>query len=137
MEHGTGYTYNENESPTGEELSTITPKHLFKAWTNVRLHGAFSRWQVGGSLHAQSRTTRRATDTHCPAPTFACVPVDAVQPEYAVLDLRAAFDIDRNWQVALRLNNVLDEVYYESIESNLHAWYGPPRNWMLRIDGRY
>jgi outer membrane receptor for ferric coprogen and ferric-rhodotorulic acid len=63
--------------------------------------------------------------------------VDAVQPGYAVLDLRAGFDLDRNWRVALSVNNVFDKTYYESLEANLHAWYGQPRNWMLRIDGRY
>lgn len=46
--------------------------------------------------------------------------------------------IDRNWQVALNVNNVLDKTYYESIDTPpLHAWYGEPRNWILRIDGRY
>jgi Lecithin retinol acyltransferase len=28
--------------------------------------------------------------------------------------------------------------YYElSDDSSLHVWYGEPRNWMLRIEGRY
>jgi outer-membrane receptor for ferric coprogen and ferric-rhodotorulic acid len=53
-----------------------------------------------------------------------------------VLDLRAGFDVDRNWQVAVSVNNVLDETYYESIDPK-QVWYGPPRNWMLRIDGKY
>lgn len=134
---GAGYTYNDNEDPDGEPLSTITPKHMMKAWTNVRLPGALDRWQVGGSVHAQSRTTMHVPYTLCPAPTFVCIPVDAVQPGYAVLDLRAGFDVDRNWRIALSVNNVFDKIYYESLESNLHAWYGEPRNWMLRIDGRY
>jgi TonB-dependent siderophore receptor len=134
---GAGYTYNENEAPTGGPLSRITPKHLFKAWTDVRMPGAFDRWQVGGSVHAQSKTTGRATTSYCPAPAYVCLPVDAMQPSYAVLDLRAGFDVDSNWRVALSVNNVFDKIYYEAMQSNLHVWYGEPRHWLLRIDGRY
>jgi outer membrane receptor protein involved in Fe transport len=64
------------------------------------------------------------------------LPVVGVQPAYAVLDLRAAFEVNRHWRVALSVNNALDKRYYESIEL-LKGWYGEPRNWMLRIDGRY
>ena len=130
-----GYTYNENEYPGGAALSTFTPKHLLKAWTNVTLPGAFNRWQIGGGLHAQSETTFRTS--YCSSPSR-CVPVDFVQPAYAVLDLRAGFDVDRNWRIALTVNNVLDKTYYESISTPpLQGWYGEPRNWVLRIDGRY
>src|SRR5262249_1050220 len=94
---GAGYTYNENKSPSGGPLSAITPKSLRKAWTNVRLSDAFSRWQVGGALQAQSETTSRSDTSFCPA----CIPVHGTQRSYAVLDLRAGFDVDRNWQVAL------------------------------------
>lgn len=128
---GAGYSFNENEGPTGDLLSTITPKHLLKAWTNVRLPGVLNRWQVGGSLHAQSKTTNRKPES----------PVEFTQPAYGVVDLRAGFDVDENWQVALSMNNVLDKVYYQSIDSldlpAINVWYGEPRHWMMRIDGRY
>ena len=129
---GAGYTYNENEDPDGARLSLLTPQHMLKAWTNLRLPGASNRWQVGGSLHAQSRITGGVCLNE-----EACGSVRAVQPAYGVLNLRTAFDIDRNWQLALSVNNVFDKVYYESIESGLHAWYGAPRNWMLKAEGRF
>jgi outer-membrane receptor for ferric coprogen and ferric-rhodotorulic acid len=133
---GAGYTYNENESPEGDALSAITPKHLLKAWTNVRLRGALDRWEIGGSVHAQSQTVSRNYD-FCPAGSE-CTSVHGVQPEYAIFDLHAGFAIDRNWHVSLAVNNLLDETYYESIDMpQLHAWYGEPRSWMLRIDGNY
>ena len=133
---GAGYTYNVYDFPPSHPLATVTPKHLLKAWTNVRLPGDLSRWEIGGSLHAQSKIESSVSGPVCPAPTFECLPVVGVQPAYAVLDLRAAFEVDRHWRVALSLNNVFDKRYYESIEL-LKGWYGEPRNWMLRIDGRY
>jgi len=134
---GAGYTYNLNESPPSHPLDTVTPKHLLKAWTNVRLPGTFSRWQIGGNLHAQSETMTLPID-YCGRGSGGCVPVKGVQPAYAVLDVRAGFDVDRHWRAALVVNNVLDKVYYESIQIPiLRGWYGEPRNWMLRVDARY
>jgi len=133
---GAGYSYNENESAEGDALSRITPKHLLKAWTNVRLRGAFDRWEIGGSVHAQSETAG-PDFPFCP-PGSQCTAAHGVQPEYAVFDLRAGVDIGRDWQVALAVNNVLDKTYYESVDAaRLYAWYGEPRNWMLRADARY
>ncbi len=116
-----GYSYNINEDVGGEVLSAITPRHLLKVWMSKELPGALDRWTVGGSLYAQSRTKNQLT-----------------QDRYALLDLRAAYEIDPYWEVALSVNNVFDKHYYESINSpQLHTWYGEPRNFMLRIDGRY
>ena len=57
---------------------------------------------------------------------------------YAVLDLRAGYQISPNWQVALSVNNVLDKRYYLSQDSPLLSlWYGEPRNFRFRIDAKY
>lgn len=134
---GAGYAYNLNEFPLSHPLDTVTPKHLLKAWTDIRLPGAFSRWQIGGNLHAQSETMTLPID-YCRRGSGVCVAVKGVQPAYAVFDVRAGFDVDRHWRAAVMVNNVLDKVYYESIQLPiLRGWYGEPRNWMLRIDGRY
>jgi outer-membrane receptor for ferric coprogen and ferric-rhodotorulic acid len=131
---GAGYAYNQNRAPNGDQLSLLTPKHLLKAWTHRRLPAPLDRWQLGGGLHAQSETTSR--QNYCDR--VDCAMAVAVQPAYAVVDLRVGFDIDSQWRVALSLNNALDKVYYESIDvPSLYAWYGEPRNWVLRFDGRF
>lgn len=133
---GAGYTYNENHARESGTLSSETPKHLFKAWTNARLPGELNRWTIGGSLHAQSRNFRR--NDICNGMTGVCGPVDSVQRGYGVFDLRAGFDASDHWQIALKVDNVLDKIYYESLETgSFHAWYGEPRNWTLRADGRF
>jgi outer-membrane receptor for ferric coprogen and ferric-rhodotorulic acid len=102
------------------------------------LPGELNSWEVGAGLSAQSETTSAGSFPFCPSPPGACIPQVAVQPAYAVLDLRAGFDIDRNWRVALSVNNVLDKRYYESMDTPpLHGWYGEPRNWILRVDASY
>jgi outer membrane receptor for ferric coprogen and ferric-rhodotorulic acid len=131
---GAGYSYNVNRNPEGEILSSITPKHLVKAWTNLRLPGAAHRWQLGANLLAQGKSfTRLSMFT-----PEGLINVEGVQRSYAVLDLRAAYELTPSWQVTLGLNNIFDKIYYEAVGSpNMHGWYGEPRNWMLKVDGRY
>lgn len=143
---GLGYTYNLNESAPGGELSSATPLHLLKIWTSRQLPGRFSRFVVGGSLHAQSSAAMGGRFLRCPPQPAACVYVDAGQERYAVLDLRTEVRIDAHWRVALNVNNAFDKVYYESLVAGpvdgsggnlLRPWYGEPRNYMLRIDGQF
>jgi outer-membrane receptor for ferric coprogen and ferric-rhodotorulic acid len=135
---GSGYTYNLNETADGSIPATSTPRHQLKIWTSKTLTGALSRWTVGGSLRAQT-AARGSLLFNCDATLTTCVPTEAAgQSAYAVLDLRAAFEIDANWEVALSVNNVLDKDYYLSQNTpELNVWYGEPRNFMLRFDARY
>ena len=135
---GAGYTYNANRSYDGSPISTDTPRHLLKAWTNVRLPGELSRWEVGGSVYAQSRSAARQIYCIVSGPDVCTLtPIEAVQRSYAVVGLRAGFAVTDHWQVALKLNNAFDKIYYESMNGNFYSWYGEPRNWALRIDGRF
>jgi outer membrane receptor protein involved in Fe transport len=48
------------------------------------------------------------------------------------------YQLSRNWQVALNVNNVFDKRYYLSEDTpSATFWYGEPRNFMLRIDAKY
>ena len=136
---GSGYTYNLDK--TGRAGPTnypdeATPHHLLKIWTSARLPGAFSRWTTGGSLHAQ--TAAPGTQVYyCNAQLQNCaLGMDVGTRPYAVFDLREGFKLNRNWQVALTVNNVLDKRYYLS-QSGVNLWHGDPRNFMLRIDAKY
>ena len=130
---GAGYTYNLNEAAVGGTLSRPTPRHFLKMWTSLPLSGALARWTVGGSLRAQSRAP--GTIVASCVRGAGCTDVEVPQKRFAVLDLRAGFQIDPNWQVALTVNNVVDKRYYDSLASSL--WYGEPRNYALQIDARY
>ncbi|HVQ12003.1 MAG TPA: TonB-dependent siderophore receptor [Vicinamibacterales bacterium] len=135
---GAGYTWNVNENEEGMPLSRSTPRNLLKLWTNKRLHGAFESWTVGGSLHAQSAIDD-SDEILCPRQYRGelCEVNEIEEPAYAVLDLRGSFDFDANWTLALSVNNVFDKVYNQTWANFLHSWYGEPRNFMLRLDGRF
>jgi len=129
---GAGYTYNEWREPSDGLLYPMqSPRHLLKLWTSLQLPDRLSRWTLGGTVAGQ---------THLDVSGWVCFGggCDVTQKSHAVLDLRAAYQIDRNWQMALNVNNVFDKTYYDSIEPYYaRAFYGPPRNLMLRVDAKF
>jgi outer-membrane receptor for ferric coprogen and ferric-rhodotorulic acid len=135
---GSGYAYNLYATGTGDFPAEPTPRHLLKIWTSARLSGGLARWTIGGSLRAQTAAPGAPVD-YCKAQFQNCVlGTDVTMWQYAVLDLRAGYQLSRDWQVALSVNNVFDKRYYLSQDTpSLALWYGEPRNFMLRIDAKY
>jgi outer membrane receptor for ferric coprogen and ferric-rhodotorulic acid len=138
---GAGYTFNTNHNLDGGELSSATPRHLLKLWSSRQLAGALERWTIGGSVQAQSRNS---------ADGFLCglqgqagclgseLSTRDVQGSFAVISLRAGYQIDAHWLAALSINNVFDRIYYQTVGiPSGGSWYGEPRGFVLRVDGRY
>jgi outer-membrane receptor for ferric coprogen and ferric-rhodotorulic acid len=60
------------------------------------------------------------------------------QGAYAVAGLRLGYRIDPKWSVALNIDNVFDERYYQTITSTYYGnWYGAPRNFTLSLRGQF
>jgi outer-membrane receptor for ferric coprogen and ferric-rhodotorulic acid len=139
---GTGYTFDVNHALAGGELSSATPRHLFKLWSSWQLPGELQRWTIGGNVQAQSSNFEAG---------FLCAHLDSlgnclvsqqyfreVQGSFAVIGLRAGYQIDPHWRAALSVNNVFDRIYYQTIGIPAGGnWYGEPRGFVLRVDGRY
>jgi len=145
---GAGYTYNTNRSADtqawatqGSELSSQTPRHLLEVWTSNRLPGRLSRWTVGGNLQAQSSNS--LSGPQCKLDAYGnCVVMlhhyTATAGAFAVVDLRLAYQLDTQWNVALRVNNLLDKTYYESIGGPAgNNWYGEPRSYRVQVAGKF
>jgi outer membrane receptor for ferric coprogen and ferric-rhodotorulic acid len=140
---GTGYTYSENYGNGDPEVSGLTPRHLFKFWTSKELAGSMQRWTVGGNVKAQSAMSA----PYVPCPSFAqadCLGVypsplfKTVQGSYAIVGLRVSYAFDSHWRAALNANNIFDRIYYQTLGTPYSPdWYGEPRAFTLRIDGRY
>lgn len=144
-----GYTYNDNKleiaGVSAGALSSLTPKHLFKFWTNYRLPGAFDRWDIGVSLKAQSENYYQTTyfsGRYCGAGSLHCPPdlttVRTTQRGYAVADLRIGYKISENLQAAVSINNLFDLRYFSTVgipqSSNS---YGNPRNVLIKLQAAF
>jgi outer membrane receptor for ferric coprogen and ferric-rhodotorulic acid len=138
---GTGYTFNINHALDGGDLSSATPRHLLKLWSSWQLPGDWQRWTIGGSVQAQS--SNFANGLICDQQGqvgcfgFQQSSID-VQGSFAVINLRAGYQIDPHWRAALSVNNVFDRIYYQTIGIPAGgSWYGEPRGFVLRVDARY
>jgi outer membrane receptor for ferric coprogen and ferric-rhodotorulic acid len=140
-----GYTYNQTRylrdltasgaasGNQGAPLSTFTPRHLLRVWTAYKLPGAASAWTVAGGVNFQSKTWKtNASSNNANPPTLY-----VEQPKYAVWSGRVSWQINRNVQAALNVNNIFDKVYYRTIGTTLGNWYGEPRNVMLSLHAAF
>jgi outer membrane receptor for ferric coprogen and ferric-rhodotorulic acid len=138
---GAGYTFNNNRDDNRAQLSRETPKHLMNLWVSGQLPGGLRRFTVGATLHAQSGNSKSGTVCplvhgfpDCSAPLIF---VDE-QASYAVVDLRAGYQVDSHWRAAVSVGNLFDRSYLETVGfPNGDNWYGEPRTFLFRLDGRY
>jgi outer-membrane receptor for ferric coprogen and ferric-rhodotorulic acid len=143
---GAGYTFNESRQITPGQILVSpldrNPRHLLKLWMDYRLPGLWYRWNIGGTVHAQSSVS---------VDYSACAVVNArgnclsgfqdfktAQYSYAVVSPRVGYDIDNHWKIGVNLNNAFDHRYYQTIGSiNGGNWYGEPRNFLIRMDAKF
>ncbi|WP_201303693.1 TonB-dependent siderophore receptor [Alcanivorax xiamenensis] len=126
-----GYTYTDSEyrkdaDNQGEDFSSITPRHLFKLWSHYDLPWHDRRLSVGGGIQAQSDISKTSGA------------VTQRQGGYVLVNLRAGYRLNRQWRIALNVNNVFDRHYYQELFSP--AWsnrYGEPRNVTISLRGQF
>lgn len=117
-----GYTYSITRDKDKQRLMTRIPRHTFKLSTSYRLPGAWNPLTVGGSVHWESKTGD-------PFDSF-------TQHSYALLNLMARYDVNKQLSVAAHLNNVFDKRYFIGV-SDTRGLYGPPRNFMVSMKYRF
>lgn len=135
-----GYTYNHNKNTRENAVfSALTPRHMFKLWTDYNLPGDWSKWTFGGGVTVKSRHANSGTywlrgpDGNWTQPEF-----EIRQGGYSVWDAHVQYRIDEQWALALNVNNVFDKTYYATIGTPGGGnWYGEPRNATLTLRGRF
>jgi outer-membrane receptor for ferric coprogen and ferric-rhodotorulic acid len=113
---GTGYTYSETRDKDDQRLMTRIPLNTFKLFTSYRLSGAWYPLTVGGGVHWESKTGD-------PLATY-------TQHSYALLNLMARYQVNKQLAVTANLNNALDKRYLSGV-SDTRGLYGAPRNFMV------
>jgi outer membrane receptor for ferric coprogen and ferric-rhodotorulic acid len=118
-----GYTQLAIHDDAGNDVRTYTPRRLLRATATYRVPGVDSL-KVGGNLSWQSATYRDASAG------------EIRQDAYAVVNLMARYDIDKQWSVSANLNNLTDEKYIASLYWE-QAYYAAPRNASLSLNWKY
>ncbi|MCB5190718.1 TonB-dependent receptor [Methylobacillus arboreus] len=132
---GAGYTYNyaENLEPSsysqigtgsmGKRYGTNLPLNIFKMYTTYRLPGEFDNWKIGGGIQTQSNIYTQ---------------YGVKQGGYTLVDLHAGYTFNKNIDLSLNINNLLDKRYYSGILSTASGnFFGDPRNFMLTMRYRF
>lgn len=122
------YSFNRTKDANGKRISTTSPMHLAKLWTTYRLPGDWHRLTVGGGVNWQSGIHMTV------APWQIGHDVTAKQKAYAVTNLMARYQFNKQLSGTLNVNNVFDKQYIASLDSNFYSgMYGAPRNVMLNM----
>ena len=115
------YTDLDIEDADGHTAKTYTPKRLFKLASTYRLN----KLKLGGSLNWQDEISR-----------FNGAGTTTRQGSYALLNLMARYDFNKQWHTQLNVDNVTDKKYLNSLYWD-QGFYGAPRSLMLTAGWTY
>lgn len=139
-----GYTYNNNEDKRKDsaQFSTITPRHLFKAWADYRMSGAMQGWSLGLGVVTQSSTYRASGISAYNPETGrydgAWTPYQFISPGYAVWSARLGYVINKDWSLAINVGNLFDKTYYSTVGyAGYGNFYGEKRTVTVSLKGRF
>ena len=132
---GGGYTYARTHTTknaaqpalVNKQFDTDTPEHQFKISTTYRFQGPLEKLRVGGSVNWQSRMYNDIALADGGNYRLE-------QGAYAVTDVMAGYQVNRNLDLQLNANNIFDRKYYSAISQSWQYGgdvYGAPRNMML------
>lgn len=134
---GGGYTFtdyhNYDSSFTSHQsFSVVTPKNLFKLWTEYQLPGDFSQWRVGGAIYASSKVSY--TDSNGFLSNFTLPGGTFSAAGYATVDAHIGYKLNDHWDALLSVTNIGDTKYISSLTTGgLGTYYGDPRKVLFTV----
>ncbi|XAH23260.1 TonB-dependent siderophore receptor [Xylophilus sp. GW821-FHT01B05] len=135
-----GYTYNQSQyvsgNGSGTAYNTYLPRQLLKLSTTWRLPADLHAWKVGANLQAQSGIYQDQTTTAYQS--YGGVAYRIEQKSYALVGLMAAYQINRQAEVQLNVNNLFNKQYYTTIGgTNWGNFMGAPRSGAVTLRMRF
>lgn len=119
-----GYTYLNPDYRTDQDeanLSSITPRHNAKVWSNYHFQsGSLKDFNLGVGVLASSSFTSGSIHV----------------PGYATLAVQVGYRIDAHWTAALDVRNAFDRKYYQTFGGS-GGFYGEPRGVMVTARASY
>lgn len=114
-----GYTYSETRDKQDQRIMTRIPRNTVKLFTTYRLPAAWSRFTLGGGVNWESETSEGHT-----------------QGSYALVNLMARYEVNRQLAISAHVNNALDKRYFVAL-GGIGGTYGSPRNFMVSAKYRF
>lgn len=113
----------------GNAIQTDQPRTLIRVFTTYRLPGQLNKLTIGGGVNWQSKTYTIASGPNGD---------EAVsQGSYALANLMARYQFNRNLSAQLNVNNLFDKKYYSQIGFYNQGAWGAGRTVMLTMRYQY
>lgn len=116
-----GATYYKAEDADGEDVNTIQPRKLLKAFTSYRLPGALSQLTIGGGVTWESDVYADTTNP------ITGNPEEVRQDSLTLVNLMAKYQVTDGFRVQLNVDNVTDKKYFTNIGQYGQVAFGEPR----------
>lgn len=136
-----GYTWLEtkylvHQFFAGEPLSYWYPKHSVKAWSTFRVsRGMLDGLKIGAGVQAYSHSAS-GTDAFNTAGVLTVAA--RRQRGYAIVLANLSYELPRNLQVIVQMNNLFDRTYYTRLGgTNTYNTFGDPRNVVVSLRWRF
>lgn len=125
-----GWTQFTARDATGADVNTVYPRKILRTSTAYRLPGAWNAWTLGGGVNWQGVIYANLTN-----PSNATERVE--QSAYALVNLMARYDFDKQLSTQLNINNVFDKNYFNVFAAYGQMTYGAPRNALLTMKYKF
>lgn len=139
-----GYTFNANENKrtSDTQFSTVTPRHVLKAWANYKLQGDLRGWSLGAGVVAQSKHYRSGVvNRYNPATgqyDGESLPFKFTAAGHAIWSMRAEYAFNKDWRLAVNVNNLFDKTYYSTVGySGYGNFYGDARSVVVSLSSSF
>lgn len=117
-----GFTHVEIEdSNTNNKVRLFEPRNLLRVSGTYQIPG-IDQLKVGGSVRWQSKT-QTSDESY-------------TQDAYTLVDLMASYELNDNWTLSGKVNNLTDERYINSLYWT-QGFYGEPRNASVTVTWNY
>ncbi|ATZ73300.1 TonB-dependent siderophore receptor [Idiomarina sp. X4] len=114
------YTHNESTDRDGSDYAPHLPEDMMKASV---LYTATNAFKLGVNANWQSEVSNPTVPE---MPTFH-------QDSYTVVNAMANYNLGKNLELSLNVNNLFDEKYYSSIDFYDQGFFGAERNFELSL----
>ncbi len=114
------------EDGDGVRLNSKLPRTTAQLFNTYQLHGDWNQLTLGGGIQWQSRFYQ--------SPNTGTSTLGGEQPSYALVSLMGRYDITKNVNLAVNLNNLFDKKYALQKGDFDTVSYGAPRNVMLTLN---
>lgn len=128
-----GYAFTDTEyitAPAGQQgatFNTWTPKHAVTLWTRYAFQdGPLDGFHLGGGLRAYSGYFAQSGNVRFEQGTF------------AVADAQVGYQVTKNLDATLSVNNLFDRKYYSRVAGpTVFNFYGEPRSVWLKLSAKF